>query len=374
MELKKLLITSTDMMMVQFLAPHVRFLAQNGFHVELACSDVGNRMADVRAALGGYAKAIHTVRLERTPFRLKNLLGLKDLCRLLRQNRYDFIWTNEPVMGAITRIAARYARRNGTKVLYLCHGFHFYKGSGLLSWLTFYPAERFLARFCDCILCINHEDETRAGGFPVQRVAYMHCIGMDTRRFSAHPPCTDIRTELGIPKSSFLLLSVGELNENKNHQIILKALSEGKDPSVHYLICGKGPLLQNLTELSGKLGISEQVHFLGYRSDVPDIYSQADVFVLPSYREGLSVASLEAMYCGLPLITSRVRGSADYLQDGISGFLRDAEDAAGFADAIQTLRADPDLRRRCGDRNRKAVLPYCIDHVQPELLRILKSL
>lgn len=374
MEMKKLLITSTDMMMIQFLVPHVRFLSQRGFQIELACSEVGNRMSDVHRALHKYTTAIHTIRLERTPFRLKNLQGYLDLRKLLQQRHYDIIWTNEPVMGAMTRLAANQARKNGTKVLYLCHGFHFFNGSGPINWLLFYPAEWLLAGFCDCIACLNHEDEARAKRLPVPRVEYIHGIGMDTRRFSLLSSPSDIRAQWRIPEETFLLLSVGELNRNKNHRIILHALAQLADPTVHYLICGKGPLQSDLTELSVRLGISGQVHFLGYRGDVADIYRQADVFVLPSYREGLSVASLEAMYCGLPLITSRVRGSADYLQEGISGYLRDAKDAEGFADAIQQLRANTSLCGCCGVRNQKAVLPYCIDHVQRELLEILMSL
>ena len=331
-------------------------------------------MDEVMEVLGEHVNTIHTIRLDRNPLRLRNILGYQDLRKLLAENHYHIIWTNEPVMGAMTRLTARHTRTKGTKVLYLCHGFHFYKGAGLLSWLAFYPLERFLARFCDCIVCINHEDESVAQHFCVPRVAYIHGIGINTQRFFLTDPHSDIRTSLGLSSGAFLLLSVGELNQNKNHQIILKALAEMHDPSIHYLICGKGALLDHLQEMAIQLGISEQVHFLGYHRDVADIYLQSDVFILPSYREGLSVASLEAMYCGMPLITSRIRGTDDYLQEGISGYLRNADDAVGFADAIHRLRNNMDLCHRYGIRNQKAVLPYCIEYVQQELLHILKTL
>ena len=105
--MKKLLITSTDMMMIQFLIPHVRYLSENGYAVEIACSVVGDRLEDVRKALEGVPCTIHTVRLERSPASPKNLLGYRDMKRLLKENRYDIIWTNEPVMGVVTRLAAR---------------------------------------------------------------------------------------------------------------------------------------------------------------------------------------------------------------------------------------------------------------------------
>lgn len=370
--MKKLLITATDMMTIQFLVPHIHFLHNNGFQVEVACSEVGNRMAEVRNALGSAANAIHTIRLDRKPFRLRNILGYRDLKKLLQNNQYSLIWTNEPVMGVLTRLAAINQRKAGTKVLYLCHGFHFYKGSGLLRWLLFYPIERFLSRFCDCIITINREDHAVADTFHAPRTEFIHGIGMNP--FRLQPKGTNLRRELGLAEDAFLILSVGELNRNKNHRIILQALSLLNDPDIHYLLCGKGSLAEELASLASDLKLSDRVHFMGYRSDLGDFYAQANLFALPSYREGLSVASLEAMYFGLPLVTSRVRGADDYLQEGIAGFLRDADDAQGFAEAIRRLQNDASLRIRCGKRNREAVLPYQIESVQQALLIILNSL
>ena len=123
--MKKLLITSTDLMMIQFLVPHVRHLSHQGFLVDLACSDVGGRMEDVRRALSPYVGTIHTLRLKRSPLSPRNVLGYRDLRTLLHKNHYNLIWTNEPVMGAATRLAARDLRKQGLKVVYMCHGFHF---------------------------------------------------------------------------------------------------------------------------------------------------------------------------------------------------------------------------------------------------------
>ena len=327
-------------------------------------------MEEVRNTLSPYTAAIHTVRLERSPVNPRNLLGYGDMRRLLEQNQYDIIWTNEPVMGVVTRLAARKVRKRGTKVVYMCHGFHFFKGASPLNWLIFYPIERFMSRFCDMIVTVNREDEAQATKFHAPTVSYIHGIGMNTQRLQTHVSESNIRWELSLPDDTFLVLSVGELNKNKNHRTILHALSRLEDPNIHYIICGKGALHD---ALAAKLGLGDRVHFLGYRNDVVDICAQADVFVLPSFREGLSVASLEAMYCGLPLITSKVRGSSDYLQDGISGYLRDATDVEGFADAILAIRNDPQLQQQCSTHNRDAVIPYCMENVQQEIQKILSS-
>lgn len=369
--MKKILITCTELMMIQFLVPHVKNLAENGFEVEIACSNVGGRMEEVRTALSGTVKAIHTLRLERSPASPRNLLGYGDMRRLLKENHYDIIWTNEPVMGVVTRLAANKYRRKGTKVVYMCHGFHFYKGAGRLNWLVFYPIERIMSRMCDMIVTINREDEARAKTFHCPRVEYIHGIGVNTDRLHRRDARSDIRAELNLAAEDFLVLSVGELNENKNHQVILHALARLKDPRIHYLLCGKGELRTHLEELAKELGIADHIHFLGYRQDVVDICNQCDVFVLPSFREGISVASLEAMYCGMPLITARVRGADDYLKDGESGFFCDAQDAEAFAEAIRKLQEEASLRQHCGEINKKNVKAYCLENVEKEILKVL---
>ena len=133
------MITSTDLMMIQFLVPHVICLSRNGFEVEIACSEVGGRMAEIREKTAGYVKAVHEVRLVRSPASLKNFQGYGDMKKVIRNGGYDVIWTNEPVMGVVTRLAARQARKHGTKVVYMVHGFHFFKGASKLNWMLYYP-------------------------------------------------------------------------------------------------------------------------------------------------------------------------------------------------------------------------------------------
>ena len=372
--MKKLLITSTELMMIQFLVPHVKYLSENGFRVEIACSDVGGRMEDVRNALGGVVDAIHVLRLERSPVSPRNFLGYQDMRKLLQENHYDIIWTNEPVMGVVTRLAANKYRGQGTKVLYMCHGFHFYKGASLPNWLIFYPVERFMSRFCDVIVTINHEDEARAKTFHCPRVEYIHGIGVNTDRLHNRNEQCDIRAELNLSGDDFLVLSVGELNENKNQQVIIRALAQLKDPKIHYLLCGKGDQREKLESLAKELGVADHVHFLGYRKDVVDICYQCDVFAHASKREGVSVASLEAMYCGLPLVMSKVRGAEDYLTDGESGYLRNADDVEGFAEAVGNLLNSRAQCKVFGQRNREAVTPYCVENVKQEIYNLLRCI
>ena len=372
--MKKILITSTDLMMIQFLVPHVRYLSENGYAVEIACSVVGDRIEDVRRALEGTVRAIHTVRLERSPASPRNISGYRDMKRLLEENTYDIIWTNEPVMGVVTRLAARKARKTGTKVVYMCHGFHFYKGASLAHWLLFYPVERFMSRFCDMIVTINREDEARAKTFHCPRVEHINGIGVDFSKRQCTLSREEKRKELGVKESDILVLSVGELQTRKNHEAILRALGKLQDPRVQYFLCGKGELREYLEKLALRLGIRDRVRFLGYRKDVPEIMGAADIFAHPSKREGLGLACLEAMASGLPLVTSNIQGIPDYVENGVTGFLCDPEDSDKYAEHLNLLIQDEAQRKQIGMSNLEYVKKYAIWNIQRDIADLLMSL
>lgn len=370
---KRILITCTDSMMKQFLEPHVRNLAENGYEVEIACSEVLNRMTEVRKDLEQLVP-VHQLHLKRSPLAVSNARGYRELKKLIDSGRYDLIWTNEPVMGVVTRMAARKARKQGTKVMYMVHGFHFYKGAPLPNWLLFCPVERMMASKADCICTINREDYARARRMRTPRAAYIHGVGIDTDRLRPGENPTDLRNELGLPENAFLVLSVGELNVNKNQQVIIRAIAMLNDPAIHYVLCGKGDRRQELEKLANELKIADHVHFLGYRKDIADICRQSDVFALPSRREGLPFAAMEAMYCGLPLVNSGIRGLTDITEDGVSGYICDPDDTERYAGSIRKLKDAPEDRSRMGERNQKTVEAYTAARTKQEILQLIREL
>lgn len=132
-----------------------------------------------------------------------------------------------------------------------------------------------------------------------------------------------------------MVLSVGEVNKNKNHKVGIEALAKLRDKNTYYVICGRGPLMEAHKELAQSLGVGDRVVLTGYRTDVADFYKMADVFLFPSFREGLPVAVMEAMASGLPVVATRIRGSSDLVQQEN---LFDPTDVDGIEKAIEKMQ------------------------------------
>lgn len=377
--MKRLLVTSTDLMMIQFLVPHVRHLAENGYEVEIACSNVGGRMDEVREKLGAVVKKIHTVRLHRSPLAIGNLKGFRDMRRVINGAGYDVIWTNEPVMGVVTRLAARKARKHGTKVLYMVHGFHFYKGASPLNWMLYYPIERFASRFCDEIVTINTEDKLLAERkMHAPKVGYIHGIGVSDEKF--HPISEEERSSVraaeGLTDDDFVVICVGELNENKNQKTLIEAAALLKDsvPQLKVLLAGKGDKEHELRERIRRLGLYDTVRLLGYRRDIPTLLPASDVVVSCSYREGLPLNIVEAMLCGKPIVASHNRGHNELVEDGKTGRLLDPEDAAGVAAAMEKIAENRTTRECFGKCAHEKAKPYALGKVRLELNKTITDL
>lgn len=171
------------------------------------------------------------------------------------------------------------------------------------------------------------------------------------------------RKEIGIPLESLFLLSVGELNENKNHEVVIRALAKLRNPNIHYAIAGSGDLKNHLVKVVRDLGLDNQVHFLGHRNDIKELYRAADICVFPSVREGLGLAALEGMACGLPLICSDNRGTREYAIDGKNALVCRYDSVDDFVTAIYTLDNDASMRIRMGKLSMMKVGKFDINNI-----------
>ena len=320
-----------------FFRKFIKELLQQGHTVEIATNE--SDVSKVPDCYREWGCVIHQISTSRSPFNKGNLVAIKQIKKLVEEKKYDIVHCHTPIAAMCTRIACRKARKQGTKVFYTAHGFHFFKGAPLKNWLLYYPVEKICAHFTDLLITINKEDYVFAQKkLKAKRIEYVPGVGIDLERFTnCNVNREEKRKELDIPNDAILLLSVGELNQNKNHQVIIRALAKIKNPNIHYAIAGKGNNKDYLIELSRELGIADQVHVLGYRKDIPQINHCADAFCFPSRREGLGMGAIEAMACGLPIITSNVHGINDYSIDGVTGYKCDPNDVDGFKDCIEKL-------------------------------------
>lgn len=356
---------------MNFFKDFIRTLIDKGNKVDIATNE---RDYPIPACYREWGCNIYHIDTSRSPLDFGNFKAIKQIRKIVIENKYDIVHCHTPIAAMCTRIACRKVRKSGTRVIYTAHGFHFYKGAPKKNWLVFYPVEKLCARLTDVLITINREDcefakrKLRAG-----RVEYIPGVGVDIDKISSVEVDKAAKKEFfGIPADSPLLLSVGELNENKNHELILRALASVRDSRVHYAIAGKGSLERHLMSLSRELGLEDRVHLLGYREDVYEFYRIADVFVHPSYREGLPVSVIEAMASGLPVVASKIRGNEDLIEEG-GGFLLSPQDEDGFADAIEKLISSGSLRRKMGEYNREAVRKYSTEPVCEALLEIYKE-
>ena len=360
---------------MEFHLPYLKLLKERGWETAVAAK---NDYPDDPPRIP-YCDRFYNIDFERQPFKAGNIRAYRQLRQVIGATHYDVIHCHVHVCGVLTRLAALgVRRREGTKVLYTAHGFYFFRGGPLRNWF-FYPVERTLARVTDILVTVNHADYALAKRFAVRDQRLIPGVGVDAARFRAGGAeraalRAEKRAELGIPADAPALISVGEVNRNKNQRVALEALARMETCRPYYIICGEGAELPALRERARELGLEDRVRFVGYQTNVASYLYASDIFVFPSRREALGIAALEAMTAGLPLVASPVGGILEYAVDGVTGALvEDTEDPEGYARAIEGLLRDPEACRRIGAHNRVAAEPFALERVLPMMEDVYMS-
>ena len=296
---------------------------------------------------------------ERNPLKPGNVKAYKMLRKIIEKEQFDLIYCHTPVGAMLARLAGISARKKGTKVIYMAHGFHFYNGAPLLNWMIYYPAEKFLSRFTDGLITINQEDYRRAQKFHAGKTILIPGVGIDLDKFQKKEPTRqEIRNKLGIPDGKIILMSVGELTKRKNHMVVIDALARLKEYDILYVICGDGPMKARLRAKAEEPGVRDRVKLLGFRKDIAELHKAADIFVFPSLQEGLPVAVMEAMASGLPIVASKIRGNEDLISNNQGGYLVNPTDSEQVAKAIEKMIQNPKKREKMEERNLEIITKY----------------
>lgn len=373
-----LILASVASMIDQFNMSNIDILQNMGCEVHVACNfeNPGNlseeRNLYLKKTLMKKKVQYHQINFSRSVTDLKeDGAAYKQLLKLFKKYNFDFVHCHSPIASAIGRIVAK---KTNTKVIYTAHGFHFYKGAPKKNWIIFYPIEKTLSKMTDTLITITHEDYNRAyNKFNMKHLYYIPGIGINLTKFGkAQVDPIEKRKSLNLHQNDIMLLSVGEMNVNKNHEIVIRALSSLKNKHVHYFIAGIGDLEDYLRDLSISLGISDQVHFLGFRTDISELDEVCDIFLLPSLREGLNVSLMEAMASGKPCIVNDIRGNNDLIDANKGGYLLHNQ-VNEYASSIIELVNNKEKREKFGVYNSKKIEDFSKEKVDTLMTEIYKT-
>jgi glycosyltransferase EpsD len=358
---KVLFCATVDYHFKAFHLPYLKWFQEQGWEVHVAAS--GNMDLP-------YVDEKYDLPIQRSPFKRGNVQAYQELKGIINQNKYSIIHCHTPMGGVLTRLAGRQARKKGTKVIYTAHGFHFCKGSPMLNWMVYYPIEKGLSRYTDCLITINQEDYHLAvhHKFKAKKIEHVHGVGVDTNQYRPVSELQkhELRKSYGYHPDDFLLFYAAEFNKNKNQQLLLHALALLKEevPNAKLLLAGDGALLDECKERATQLGIEKMVHFLGYRQDIQALLSMCDAAVASSLREGLPVNIMEAMASGLPVVASDNRGHRELITNNNNGWIVDCQNENALSEKIKLLAVNSGLRMKLGLSGRHLIeSAYSIKHV-----------
>lgn len=373
---KVLIVASKPNMIQKFNRRNIKMLQNMGFEVHVATNVIDFGSVSVEE-IERFKNWLHenNVVLHQVDFGRKlgtlssNLQSLRQLDTIFKLHKFSFTHVHSPLGSILGRLVSK---KHKVPVMYTAHGFHFLKNGSTSAWLIFFPLEWFFSFMTDTLITINDDDYSIARKYMhAGKIVKISGIGVDIEKAwnvsldDKYGARKKIRDELNIPEDAFVISSVGELNNNKNHRIVLEAINllpDEQKNNIYYLIAGVGENKKLLTDLAKKMKFENNFKLMGYRSDIHDINYASDISVYPSYREGLGIAGLDAVVDGTYLIGSHVRGIKDYIFDDSIGRTFQPDNAKQLATYILEL-----FNNRRTVPHHKSLLAFNIDEVDEKM-------
>ena len=378
--MKKMLIVATvQSHIAQFHLPFIRMMKREGFEVHVAARD--NLFEKNGLSLETYdIDKIYNVPFKRSPYDLENYKAYHILENIIRENNYTLVQCNTPVAAILTRICVSKKKLSKEKVVYMAHGFHFYKGASLKNWIMFYPIEKFFSKYTGLLITVNKEDYRFAKKHFNCKVEHIYGVGVSRDKFHLYKDINQLekyKKKYSI-KDGFNIICIGEFNNNKNQITLINSFSQiDKNNNVNLYFAGNGPKERFLKSAVYKLGLTEKIHFLGYTRDLEYIIPLCDCVISCSFREGMPLNVIEGLMCGKPVIASNNRGHKELIIDNYNGFLFDPHDSEYCAHLIQMIWKDHSLYSKLSSNAIGSVesyeLSHVIDNVRSIYLSICKS-
>lgn len=370
MNLKILYVATLSNTINAFLIPHIKMLVDEGHEVDIACNIDQKIDTKLKSIVGNIFK----VNFNRSPFKLDNIKAYKEIIEIINQEKYEIIHTHTPTASAIVRLACR--NLSNTKVIYTAHGFHFYKGAPLKNWIIYYPIEKWLSKYTDCLLTINNEDYNIAieKKFKAKSIEKINGVGVDLSKF--YPVSENekfqLRKKHNFNEKDFILIYPAELNKNKNQLLLIEVIDIIKDkiPNIKLILAGTGELFNYYRKMVLKKRLEKYIVFTGYRTDIDELLKLSDISVASSIREGLPVNILEAMACGLPVVATRNRGHNELVINRVNGFLVNINNKNEFVNSIYQLFLNKNIRIKMGKKSLSLVKKYSINTIVDEIYKV----
>ncbi len=363
---KVLFIATVESHIINFHIPYIRYFKTNGYEVHVA-----TRLSSRKKELKEVGAILHDISFSRFPYSLSNIRALNYLIKIMKENRYSLIHVHTPVGGFLGRLAAKIT--DTKPVVYTAHGFHFYNGAPLENWIMYYTMEKIAAKWTDGLITMNEEDFIAASRLPIrsrENIFKVHGVGIDIKKYDIKDINTRkrVRDNLGLSDNNIMILTVAEVNANKNHLQLINTIKQIEiTDQIYCYIVGYGDHKRKLCDYVKQNGLEERIRFLGFRRDIPELLSASDFFCLFSYREGLPKCIMEAMAAGKPVIASNVRGNKDLIKDGVNGLLVPLNDVEATKSAILTLINNEQLRINMGLEGKRMIKDYSIEKVLKEM-------
>jgi len=358
MAMKVLFTASTYSHLVHFHLPYLRWFQEQGWTVHVACG--GNTLPIP------YADEVLPLPFEKRMASPENFRAARLLRKKMKQERYGLIVTHTSLAAFFTRFAIPGRR---AKVVNMAHGYLFDGDTPRLRRAVLLAAERLCARKTDLVLTMNRYDFELAQKYRLgRRVQNIPGVGVDFRALDETKPGARaaLRAKYGISDRAFLLVYPAEFSVRKSQTVLLRAM-EHLPERVTLALPGDGALLEECRAFARSHGLEKRVIFPGYETDMAPWYAAADAAVTASRSEGLPFNVVEAMYAGLPVVASAVKGHVDLVRNGETGLLYPYGDAASCAAQIRALLDAPELRRELGRRAHAAAGEYGLERVFPDV-------
>lgn len=355
-----LIVTTISGAIEDFILPFVRYFRNQGWQVDGVAVDI----TDNQACVSEFDQ-VWDVPWSRNPLDPRNLINAVPQIQQIVVQGYDLVHVHTPVAAFVARYAISQLKiKRKPKVIYTVHGFHFHQQGNPLTNFIFLNLERLAGGWTDYLITINHEDEAAAKKnrlLPESKIYYTPGIGLELDKYDYNQVSQEqiqgIRQELKLKSEDIILLTVAEFTPNKRHRDQLLALKKLNRPEVHLVLAGDGQTLLETKQLAEKLGLQQQVHFLGFRYDIPALICSSYAMLLTSQREGLPRSIMEAFCAATPVIGTKIRGIQDLLADNC-GLLVNVGDTDALAQAIALMIDQPQQAAKMGANGRQKMTTY----------------